>query len=172
MEKTLFVDSKKTKLGSITVGVGEKGVYFCGFGAAANKIRKSDVPSGFKLVKKATPHTRLALKQLEEYAQGKRQEFDLPLVIEGTPFQKKVWQAMQRIPYGHVTTYGVLAKYAGKPKAARAVGMACNRNPIGIIIPCHRVVGSNGDLTGYAGGLNNKEKLLRLEHQHNDCECC
>ena len=104
-----------------------------------------------------------ALKQLQEYAEGRRKVFELPLNPIGTPFQQKVWQALLAIPYGETRTYGQIAQAIGMPKAARAVGGACNRNPIGIIIPCHRVIGSNGKLTGYYGGLEFKELLLEHE---------
>lgn len=104
-----------------------------------------------------------AKKQLEEYFSGTRIEFDLPLQPEGTEFQQAVWEALQKIPFGKTETYGNIAKAIGKPKAARAIGQANNRNPIAIVIPCHRVIGSNKQLTGYAGGLERKEFLLELE---------
>ena len=102
-------------------------------------------------------------KQLEEYFAGKRRNFDLPLAPKGTEFQQKVWKVLMEIPYGETRTYGEIAAAIGNPKAARAVGMANNKNPIGIIIPCHRVVGANGKLVGYAGGMEKKEFLLELE---------
>ena len=101
--------------------------------------------------------------QLDEYFIGERKSFDLPLAPKGTEFQKKVWDALKEIPYGETRTYGEIAEMVGNPKAARAVGMANNRNPIAIIVPCHRVVGANGKLVGYAGGMEQKEKLLHLE---------
>ena len=101
--------------------------------------------------------------QLEEYFAGKRKTFDLPLAPKGTDFQQKVWKALKKIPYGETRTYGEIAVAIGNPKAARAVGMANNKNPIGIIVPCHRVVGANGKLVGYAGGMEKKEWLLHLE---------
>lgn len=103
--------------------------------------------------------------QLDEYFSGERTAFDLPLAPKGTDFQKKVWNALREIPYGETRTYGEIAAAIGNPKAARAVGMANNRNPIGIIIPCHRVVGVNGKLVGYAGGVEKKEWLLTLEQK-------
>ena len=106
-----------------------------------------------------------AQRQLEEYFAGQRTAFDLPLRPQGTAFQRSVWQALQAIPYGETRTYGQIAAAVGRPKASRAVGGACHCNPIGIIIPCHRVVGASGSLTGYAGGLNRKAALLALE-QH------
>jgi methylated-DNA-[protein]-cysteine S-methyltransferase len=104
-----------------------------------------------------------AAQQLYEYLEGKRNSFDLPLNPKGTEFQKKVWAALCDIPYGETRSYKQIAECVGNSKACRAVGMANNKNPIMIFIPCHRVVGSDGSLTGYAGGLDMKEKLLLLE---------
>lgn len=102
-------------------------------------------------------------QQLSDYLAGKRKSFALPLAPMGTEFQQKVWQALQDIPYGELRSYGDVAKRIGQPKAARAIGMANNKNPILIMIPCHRVVGADGKLVGYAGGLGVKEYLLKLE---------
>lgn len=110
-----------------------------------------------------TPVLAEGRRQLEEYFAGERREFDLPLAPEGTAFQKQVWAALRDIPYGETRTYGQIAATLGRPKACRAVGMANHRNPLAILIPCHRVVGANGTLTGYAGGLDMKQKLLELE---------
>ncbi|HEY9775080.1 MAG TPA: methylated-DNA--[protein]-cysteine S-methyltransferase [Planktothrix sp.] len=104
-----------------------------------------------------------ARKQLRQFFDGKRTEFDLPLNIVGTDFQKKCWKQLLKIPYGKTISYGELARRVGNEKASRAVGMANNRNPICIIIPCHRVIGADGSLTGYGGGLPNKTALLQLE---------
>ena len=104
-----------------------------------------------------------AIKQLNEYLDGKRSSFDLPLEPKGTEFQKKVWNALKEIPFGETRSYGEIAKIIGNEKAARAVGMANNKNPIAIIVPCHRVIGADGKLVGYAGGLDLKERLLKLE---------
>jgi len=104
-----------------------------------------------------------AVRQLLEYFDGKRMQFDLRLALAGTPFQQSVWRELQRIPYGQTRTYGEIAENLGNPGAARAVGMANHVNPIPVIVPCHRVVGHDGSLTGYAGGLNIKETLLSLE---------
>jgi len=105
-------------------------------------------------------------QQLAEYFEGKRKEFDLPLKLDGTEFQVSVLEALQGIPYGETTSYGAIAKQIGRPKAMRAVGAANGRNPIPIIVPCHRVIGSSGDLTGFGGGLDTKEALLRLEAEN------
>ena len=104
-----------------------------------------------------------ATAQLKAYFAGELREFDLPLAPEGTPFQQTVWQALQTIPYGTTATYGELAAGIGKPTASRAVGAANGRNPLPIIIPCHRVIGANGKLTGFRGGLRFTEALLELE---------
>jgi methylated-DNA-[protein]-cysteine S-methyltransferase len=106
-----------------------------------------------------------AAGQLQEYFDGKRKVFDLPLNPSGTEFQNKVWEALKTIPYGERWSYKQVAESIGKPTAARAVGMANNKNPIMIVIPCHRVVGAKGDLVGYAGGLHIKEMLLKLEER-------
>jgi methylated-DNA-[protein]-cysteine S-methyltransferase len=103
-------------------------------------------------------------QQLDEYFAGQRTVFDLPLDLgSGTPFQQRVWQALLGIDLGHTVSYGTISERIGQPSAVRAVGGAIGRNPIGIIVPCHRVVGANGSLTGYAGGLDRKTALLKLE---------
>jgi methylated-DNA-[protein]-cysteine S-methyltransferase len=104
-----------------------------------------------------------AMRQLREYFAGRRSEFELPLAPEGTEFQRTVWKRLREIPYGETISYGELAKRVGNPKASRAVGAANGQNPIPIVIPCHRVIGSNGKLTGFGGGLPVKEALLALE---------
>lgn len=103
------------------------------------------------------------LRQLRAYFDGQLKDFDLPLVLHGTEFQLRVWRRLQRIPYGETTSYGAIARELGNPEASRAVGLANGSNPIPIIVPCHRVIGSNGHLTGFGGGLPIKEKLLALE---------
>ena len=113
-----------------------------------------------------SPAVQALIGQLSEYFSGIRTEFDIPLSLKGTPFQMLVWQELRRIPYGQTRTYGEIATAIGKPGAARAVGTACNRNPIWLLIPCHRVVGKNGSLTGYAGGLDMKHQLLMMEQNN------
>lgn len=110
-----------------------------------------------------SPLLTQAAAEVAGYLAGKRREFTVLVKAKGTPFQEKVWAALQQIPYGETRTYGQIAREAGSPKGARAVGMACNRNPILLLIPCHRVVGSTGKLVGFAAGLSTKEWLLRLE---------
>lgn len=111
------------------------------------------------------PVSDLAAAQILEYLAGKRKVFDFPLMFLGTDFQRSVWSALRQIPYGEVRTYGQIAQALGRPGAARAVGQACNRNPLWIAIPCHRVLGRNFALTGYAGGVALKQTLLELEQK-------
>lgn len=106
---------------------------------------------------------RLAARQLAEYFAGRRRDFDLPLAPRGTEFQRSVWHALASIPYGQTVSYAQLAQRVGRPSAVRAVGAANGRNPLPLVLPCHRVIGSDGSLTGFGGGLPTKEFLLRLE---------
>ena len=106
-----------------------------------------------------------AERQLNEYFRGERREFDLPLRMKGTDFQRMDWEALRGIPYGETVSYGEIARRIGRPKASRAVGMANHSNPISIIVPCHRVIGKDGKLTGYGGGLDIKRQLLELEQK-------
>lgn len=108
-------------------------------------------------------HLRRAARQLDEYFGGQRTEFELELDLHGTPFQRAVWQQLMTLPFGHTTTYARHAQAMGNPKALRAVGAAIGRNPVSIIVPCHRVIGTNGAPTGYAGGIERKCRLLALE---------
>lgn len=128
---------------------------------------ENDAPGRVRLgpVTDAEDHPVLlaAKEQLGEYFGGRRRSFDLPLAFEGTEFQKQVWTALLRIPFGETRTYGEMARAIGRPSASRAVGAANGRNPISIVAPCHRVVGSKGALTGFAGGLEVKARLLALE---------
>jgi methylated-DNA-[protein]-cysteine S-methyltransferase len=111
----------------------------------------------------SAPLVAAVSRQLAEYFAGERREFDLPLDPRGTPFQKRVWSALRRIPYGKTRSYIDIARVSGSPKGARAVGMANHDNPIAIVVPCHRVIAADGSLGGYGGGLNFKRKLLDLE---------
>lgn len=108
-------------------------------------------------------HLAEVVRQLRAYFAGKLRQFDLPLAPEGTAFQQRVWRELRKIPYGETISYGELARRIGNPKGSRAVGLANGANPISIVIPCHRVIGNNGKLTGYGGGLKTKEWLLALE---------
>ncbi len=116
-----------------------------------------------EVLEKNTKILEKAVQELEEYFKGKRKEFDIPLNPKGTEFMKKVWKELQKIPYGKTTSYGKIAEKIGNPKASRAVGMANHNNPIPIIIPCHRVIGKNNKMVGYALGIDKKEYLLNLE---------
>jgi O-6-methylguanine DNA methyltransferase len=138
-------------IGSVTVGYEDDAVVSLKISPSAGV---SDNPSLFS--------DQVAM-ELQEYFQGKRTRFTFPLRLDGTDFQKAVWQELLRIPYGQTRTYGQVASAIGRPKASRAVGIACSKNPIWIAVPCHRVIGKNNALTGYAGGLDLKQKLLDLE---------
>lgn len=109
------------------------------------------------------PPLKLAVEQFKSYFAGLLSEFDLPIAFRGTDFQNRVWKELTKIPFGQTISYGELARRVGSPKASRAVGLANGKNPIAIVVPCHRVIGANGTLTGYGGGLPRKKKLLELE---------
>jgi len=137
-------------------------IIICSDGKAITHI----VPGGGKKLtgcNKANALTDKAAVQLEEYFAGERMEFDVPLNPQGTQFQRSVWTALLKIPYGETKSYKQIAQMVENPKAFRAVGMANNKNPIWIVIPCHRVIGADGSLTGYGGGLDMKQRLLELE---------
>lgn len=143
----------ETKIGKIGIAENQQAITHIFFGTIELE--------NFNIVE--TPLLRKAYDQLTEYLEGKRIEFDVPLEFNGTEFQKKVWNALREIPYGKTCSYKEIAERISNPKACRAVGLANNKNPISIIIPCHRVIGANGKLVGYGGGLDIKEKLLKLE---------
>ena len=126
---------------------------------------KSFVPPS-EYSRKETPLHRKAAEQLREYFDGKLKVFDLPIAPVGTEFQIRCWEALLQVPYGETRSYGDIARAAGSPKGFRAVGMANNRNPIAMIIPCHRIIGSDGKLVGYGGGLDIKVFLLELERKN------
>lgn len=130
-------------------------------------VEKSDTDS---FTAADTPLLQEAKRQLSEYFAGKRKQFDLPVRPQGTAFQQKVWGALRQIPYGETRSYGEVAAAVGNPKASRAVGGANHQNPIMIVIPCHRVIGADGSLTGFGGGLWVKEYLLSLEKKHSSIE--
>jgi methylated-DNA-[protein]-cysteine S-methyltransferase len=146
-------------LGSLTLVASDKGLCGVWFEDQAHKPDLRHLPWG------PSQHwLRLAKNQLTDYFAGKRSSFDLPLdLANGSDFQQRVWRALLQIPYGRYSTYGELAQHLGQAQAARAVGMAVGRNPLSIIVPCHRVVGAHGALTGYAGGLWRKMDLLQRE---------
>jgi len=150
----ISIGSLPSPLGPVTVVANSQGVEEVAFRESAEQIGGDD----------ARRHRDLAILQLEEYFAGQRNHFELPLAAEGTPFQQKVWQALMSIPHGQTCSYQHIANTIGQPKAVRAVGAANGKNPIAIVVPCHRVIGANGRLTGYAGGLNKKQWLLNFEN--------
>ena len=135
-----------------------------GVGICALYFGQRPVPGGW--TQKETSLLKETALQLEEYFSGSRRQFDLPLSLTGTPFQLADWAALQTIPYGQTRCYQQIAEQLGNPKACRAVGLANNRNPVAVIVPCHRVLGKDGRLVRYAGGLAVKEGLLKLERAH------
>lgn len=152
MKKAFFYNMSIGRIGIAEDGKGITDVFF----DAADRPKDS--------LLEETELLNEAAKQLVDYLAGKRKDFELPLRPEGTEFQKLVWEALRTIPYGETRTYKQIAEQIGNPKACRAVGMANNKNPISIIIPCHRVIGSNRRLVGYGGGIELKKKLLELEN--------
>lgn len=153
----MYYDIIESPIGPILLAGDEKGLRHLNFLKGKKII---EVPADWIENKK---FFREVARQLEDYFSGKLQSFNLELAPEGTDFQKSVWKALCEIPYGETRTYKEIAVSIGKPKAYRAVGLANNRNPVAIIVPCHRVIGADGKLTGYASGLDIKEFLLRLE---------
>ncbi len=161
MEQLFFIDSPVGRLGITATDKAVTRIFFAHREHCALPENEAFERCGSPA--ELTPVLRQAIAELEAYFAGSRREFTLPLAPVGTPFQHKVWQALQTIPYGETRSYGQIAAQAGNPRACRAVGMANNRNPLVIVVPCHRVVGSDGSLTGYAGGLEVKKFLLQLE---------
>lgn len=153
-----YFKNYETKLGKIQII--QEGEYIVGVYFLSNNTNKE---KGKK--EKETDLIKETYQQILEYLEGNRKEFTIPILLKGTTFRKKVWEALQTIPYGETRTYGEIAKQIGKEKASRAVGMANHDNPISILVPCHRVIGKNGKLVGYAGGLDNKAFLLQLEKE-------
>lgn len=153
MKKIYFYDTKIGKVGIAEDGGNIENVVF-----GDENILNADIEE--------TPLIKAAAKQLLEYLCGKRRSFDLPLAPKGTEFQQAVWSQLCKIPYGKTASYKQVAEAIHQPCAARAVGMTNNSNPIPIFIPCHRVIGSNGDLKGYIGGIELKRHLLKLEEEN------
>lgn len=150
MVKYSYFDSE---IGIIKIGVS---------GGAVCEIGITDCPSGSEHASIADE----AFKEISEYLNGKRKTFNFPIAPKGTDFQRKVWWALRKIPYGKTKTYGEIAAQIGNPQAARAVGNACNKNPLLIAVPCHRVLGAGGSLTGFAAGIKTKKHLLLLEKKY------
>lgn len=172
--QTLYLKTIPTEYGDCIVVASEKGICYM----STPRTKKEHV---ITWLKKHIPHQQLientdtsllkkVTKELTDYFSGKKITFSGPFDLYGTPFQKSVWDELSRIPYGKTATYGQIAARVGNPKASRAIGMANNKNPVAIMIPCHRVVGSNGNLVGYAGGLDTKEWLLSLEKNVNNVQ--
>jgi methylated-DNA-[protein]-cysteine S-methyltransferase len=147
----MYATTYNSPFGLILISASENGIFSVSF---VKDFNNHD--SNSKL-------TATCMKQLDEYFSGKRKIFDLPLDAQGTSFQQQVWTVLQQIPYGKIVSYLDIAKLLGDPGKIRAVGNANGKNPIAIIVPCHRVIGSDGSLTGYAGGLDKKRRLLQLE---------
>ena len=138
-------------------------------GLYMNEHKHGPAPEGWAEKESATPLPEVK-RQLAEYFAGQRAAFDLPLAAQGTPFQQRVWRELCHIKYGETISYGELARRLGEPNASRAVGMANGRNPVSIVVPCHRVIGANGKLTGYGGGMERKAFLLDLEKRGESAE--
>lgn len=151
----------ETKIGSI--GIADNGIG--GGDAAITHLYFAGQEAPDTYCEKETPIIKLAGMQLFQYMDGKRKKFELPYEMAGTVFEKTVWNTLLTIPYGETRSYKEIAEQLGNPKACRAVGRANSQNPIGIFVPCHRVIGASGKLTGFAGGLDAKKALLALEHQ-------
>jgi methylated-DNA-[protein]-cysteine S-methyltransferase len=156
----MIYDTMKTELaGTLVLAGDEKGLRHLNFMAGRHPLTIGNT------WRRDPPYFSAIKHQLAAYFAGETQSFDVALFPEGTPFQMQVWSALEKIPYGSVVSYRWIADRIGKPGAVRAVGAANGRNPISIIIPCHRVIGSDGSLTGYGGGLDVKRRLLQLENQ-------
>lgn len=153
----------ETPIGVLHIVATPKGVAQIDFVSAKRGRGRSGKASDTESAKRARTHIANAIRQIREYFSGRRKDFDLPLDLHGTPNQQMVWQGLLEIPFGKTVSYGELADHIGSPRAARAVGTACGRNPVPVIVPCHRVIGSTGGLHGYGGGLWRKKFLLELE---------
>ena len=158
-ESTVYFTSFESPVGSLLLAGDRKSLRQVSF---ANSKHSASPRSDWKQNRAAFTEV---IRQLQAYFRGELKEFDLPLAMEGTEFQLHVWHELRAIPYGETISYAQLAVRVGNPKAVRAVGLANGSNPIPIIVPCHRVIGSNGSLTGFGGGLSMKKKLLELENK-------
>jgi methylated-DNA-[protein]-cysteine S-methyltransferase len=161
-----YFDVIDSPLGPVFIGGSDAGIHRIDFlrdgRDEAHFIDRLEADAG-EPARHDAERSREAATQLREYFEGARESFDLPLALRGTEFQRAVWDALLGIPYGHTSTYGAVAKRLGRPAASRAVGASIGRNPVAVVVPCHRVLGSGGALTGYAGGLDRKRGLLALE---------
>ncbi len=152
-------DEVNSPVGTLTIITSPKGLHAVLWDNEPNNLKKYARSKNEKTILQTK-------KQLKEYFEGKRKVFDLPLVLDGTDFQIQAWKQLSKIPYAKTLSYGEQAAKIGDKNKARAVGMANGKNPISIIIPCHRVIGANGKLVGFGGGLDKKEYLLKLEQRH------
>jgi O-6-methylguanine DNA methyltransferase len=151
--ETIYYSRIDTPVGPLLLAVSEGGLIALEFG-------RGNIGEGWvEVAERTAPYAR----QLEEYFAGRRRRFDLPLDLRGTEFQQRCWQELLKVPYGETRSYADIARAIGNPSAVRAVGLANGQNPIAIVVPCHRVIGSDGSLTGYGGGLEVKRQLLELE---------
>jgi len=150
---TIYYSRIDSPVGPLLLAISDRGL-------VALEFDRGNIPAGWvESAGKTAPYA----SQLEEYFSGRRRCFDLPLDLRGTDFQKRCWRELLKIPYGQTRSYADIARAIGNPSAVRAVGLANGQNPIAIVVPCHRVIGSDGSLTGYGGGLETKRKLLELE---------
>lgn len=164
----LYIAYIETPLGELTVASTQKGLCLLDFERTGTKYQQVAKEVGGKVIEKDNEHIALLKNELQDYFSGNLQIFTVPLYFIGTDFQKKVWEELVTIPYGKTISYLTLAQNIGNPKAVRAVANSNALNKISVIVPCHRVIGSNGTLTGYAGGLDKKKWLLDLEtKKHN-----
>jgi O-6-methylguanine DNA methyltransferase len=162
MPEIFFLTHYHSPLGTYVLGSSKKGVVCVKTEDRSKAYLSRWEGEGIELKERGEHNLRL-ISQLDAYFAGKLREFTIPLDLRGTSFQRRVWDLLCGIPWGETRSYGEIAKAAGRPKAARAVGRAVGTNPVSIVVPCHRVIGSDGTLTGYGGGLHRKEALLKLE---------
>jgi methylated-DNA-[protein]-cysteine S-methyltransferase len=163
--ETLFSTTFASPIGPLFLAASEKGLVALEFHSRlpGQQTIRTTPPGGSAQFQESPDAMRRYLSELEEYFAGQRREFSFPLDLRGTAFQRSCWQALLAIPYGETRSYGDIAREVGSPQGFRAVGMANNRNPVAIVVPCHRVIASNGTLCGYGGGLDIKRRLLELE---------
>lgn len=165
----LHIEYFATPLGDMVVGSAEKGVCLLEFVdtcRAEKKIKKINALYGLTAIEEGNADTQQTIREMQQYFAGNRKNFEVPLFTLGTPFQKTVWDALLTIPYGQSTYYQAMAEKIGRPTAMRALANANRQNKLSIIVPCHRVIGKDGGLTGYGGGLARKEWLLAHERKH------
>ena len=162
MPEIFFLTQYRSPLGTYVLGSSKKGVVCVKTEDRSKTYLSRWEGEGIELKERGEHNLRL-ISQLDAYFAGKLREFKIPLDLRGTSFQRQVWDLLCGIPWGETRSYGEIAKALGRPKAARAVGRAVGTNPVSIVVPCHRVIGSDGTLTGYGGGLDRKKALLKLE---------